>query len=373
MKDTAKQASIAVTLTYVAKHCGRSGYPVSRVLNGKPGVNAKTSRRILAVAAELGYDPAINEAARRLVMRKSGQLPLNYLVGIIMPMPVMKMNFFRLIFEGISEVLTMEGFGLMISPRYNIITHEVVENPLPPVYKRGEVDGIIFHGEMSEKTLGNLRGQSDFRRRPIVIFNRSVPGCFTVMRDERQGAYQAAAHLLTLGHRQICYFRKSNTGFPADIREKAFRKAFQDFDADPDAGLLPVIISHVEDIVEEPLRQALSEHPHATALMALKDPNAVAAVHALQRIGLKVPQDFSVIGYDDTDSLLDAYGKNLLTTVHFPIAEMGRKAAQVLLGAIRDPSLEPSETVFPAALTMRSSTAVPGSRAAVSKIKRRKT
>jgi DNA-binding LacI/PurR family transcriptional regulator len=222
---------------------------------------------------------------------------------------------------------------------------------------------------MSEETLGYIRGQSDFERRPVVIFNWRMPGCFTIMRDEWQGAYQAAAHLLTLGHRQICYFRKIDTGFPMDIREKAFRKAFHDFGTDPDAGLLPVIIGHVEDIVEEPLRRALSEHPNATALMALNDPNAIAAVHALQRIGLKVPQDFSVIGYDDTDFLLDAYGKNLLTTVRFPIAEMGRKAAQVLLEAIRDPSLEPSETVFPASLALRSTTAAPGLRAEDSKIR----
>jgi DNA-binding LacI/PurR family transcriptional regulator len=344
-----------ITIKDIAHHCGLSLYPVSRVLSGKPGVNEETAARIRAAAVELGYDPATSQGARRLALRKYSRQVVNHLVGVMIPMPVTRMTFFHHLFSGVSETLAMAGFGLVLTHTYNLVTHQSIDFPLPPAYGRGEVDGIIAHGGLSAELLDHLRHRSEFGARPIVSLTASAPGCTAILRDEWGGAYQAAAHLLSLGHRQIGYLRKGPSGYPVAVREGAYRQAFQDAGVDP-AGLQPVIIGDLEDEVEEPLRQALAGGSRLTALLALNDPNAISVRYALQRLGVRVPDEISLIGFDDTDPLPDACGQNQLTSVQFPIADMGRTAARLLLEALHGEPSAPRDILVPGTLVVRATT-----------------
>jgi DNA-binding LacI/PurR family transcriptional regulator len=346
-----------VTMRDVARHCGVSVYPVSRVLSGKPGVNEETANLIRAAAAELGYDLSVQQSARRLALRKSGNQVLNHLVAVILPMPFTRVNFFHHLFNGISDVLTAEGFGLLLTPRYNLAT-QTAYDPFPPAIARGEVDGLITYGNLEPTRLHYLRALPTFVEHPVVTIVGQTPGCLSLLRDEWRGGYLAVQHLLAVGHRRIGYCRRPTSGYPMDTREAGFAQACLDADADPTAVLAPIFIEH-DNVVEKALHSSLVQQPRPTAVIAMNDPNALDVWFALQRLGLSIPDDVSIIGFDDTDSMPDPHGYNLLTTIHYPITDMGREAAGRLLAALQGQAWQQNPLIFPASLQLRASTAPP--------------
>jgi DNA-binding LacI/PurR family transcriptional regulator len=125
------------------------------------------------------------------------------------------------------------------------------------------------------------------------------------------------------------------------------------------AGCLVLVAITADHLVEEPLREALRRHPEATALLTLNDPNALHVCYALERIGVRIPEDISVMGWDDTDPLPDAAGNNRLTSVAFDIAEIGRTAARIVIEALAAPDRPLPDVTMPARLSVRSTTAPP--------------
>lgn len=348
-----------VTLQDVAERCGLSLYPVSRALNGKPGVTPETVARVRAVATALGYDPRLNQGARRLALRRSGQQAVNHVIGLLVPGQLGKVRYFFEQFRGLTEAATAAGYGLLYVPTYDPVRGESLPWALPPSVLRGEVDGLVVHSGLDESLLQHLREETEFGGRPVVAITGYMPGCRAVLRDEYEGARLALAHLLELGHRRVLYLRRSVDGYPMSAREQGYRDACRATGVEAAAGLRPVWIEHDDpDGMALPLRQALAQEPQATAVLAMHDPSALAAIYLLQRWGYRVPDDFSVVGWDDTDPWPDAGGENRLTSVHFDIAEMGRQAVQVLLASIGG-APPAADIIIPASLVCRGSTALP--------------
>ena len=107
------------------------------------------------------------------------------------------------------------------------------------------------------------------------------------------------------------------------------------------------------------LASYLREHPEITAVLAMNDASALRAWALLEREGIRVPRDVSIVGFDDTDPKLDADGRNLLTTVRLPLEELGREAARQLVGAITGRTKREEPVILPTELVVRGSTAVP--------------
>ncbi len=353
-----KRTRTNVTLRDVARACGLSVYPVSRALNGCSGVTAETVVKVRQVATELGYKYAQNDLARRLSLRKSGETPINHIIGLLMPNHLEKVNFFFSMFRGISEEISSAGYGLLMLPTYDPVEHRGFPVQFPPSVMRGEVDGLIVHSGISNEMLNYLRKETGFGNRPIFTITSGMDSCPSVLRDERLGARLAMEHLLSLGHRRIFYISKNRHQYPENERLSGYGDACAATGQSLADCLIPLEIIH-DFLLEEPLRNAIKNHPDATALLAHNDPVAIAACYLLQGMGMNIPDNLSVVGWDDSDPFPDATGKNLLTSVHYDIIDMGRQAAKNLIGLIEIPGKAGTNIVLPPTLIVRGSTASP--------------
>ena len=347
-----------VTLRDVAKACGLSVYPVSRALSGSPGVTPETVDTVKRVAAELGYNLARNDLARRLSLRKSGKQPPSHVMGMLFPSQFGKVNFFFKLFNGAMDEISARGYGFLVVPTFDLVEHRPLTVGFPPAVERGEVDGLLVHMGMDPQMLRHLREETAFGRRPIVTMCAPRAGFPSVICDEKEGARLALAHLLSLGHRRILHFSRRTLGYPLSRRVEGYAAACSQAGLKMATSLISVPIGHDHE-VEAPLAEAVRRHPDATALLALNDPNALYSCYTLKRLGRRIPDDLSVVGWDDTDPFPDANGVNQLTSVRFDIAGIGREAARKLVALAEGAADTPVETVMPPGLIARGSTAAP--------------
>ncbi|HEY3377436.1 MAG TPA: LacI family DNA-binding transcriptional regulator [Armatimonadota bacterium] len=381
MVDTIDEEPIrpsrTVTLKDIAEQCGLGIATVSMALRDHQRFPQVTTQRILAAAAELGYDPSRQTNARRLVMSRFGKPVINNLLALFLPPHFYRAPYYTAQFQGILDVATREGYGVMaVNAPVSGLTR------LPPSFHRGEVDGAILMvgWKYSEQILTQLRQEPLFGRRPVVSIMAAVPDCSTVMTDAQVGAAAEVTHLLALGHRHFVTFHPpggTTFGFHQDQLLLGYRQACLDYGLDPtrhlhaveiDATLwrLAFVAAEITKIprlpmsawsTRHPLLTLLRQHPEITAVLAPNDPFAVVVRQILARGDFRVPDDISLVGFDDTDEMLDTQGHNLLTTVRLPLRKFGRRATQLLIDRLLGRATADVQMVIPAKLIGRSSTA----------------
>ena len=363
----------SVTLKDIAARCGLGKSIVSYALRNEPCVKPETRARILAAAAELGYDPAAHESARRLVATRHQRKVLNHLIALALPGDFYQDIYFGEMFRGVMQVMRPAGFDV-------IILHPAPGDPEALMssqsIRRGDVDGIIAFspGDFDAADIEALRNHASFRKRPIISLVNPLPTCSNVLTDDVGGAYAAARHFLDLGHRHLLQF--TCWGDTNLRRCRGVRAALTDAGLAPACNLHQVMtqeswlaypgteyhprLRFEQDTAREcesTLAQYLSEHREITAVLAWNDACARHIWHDLEDAGMHVPRDISLIGFDDTMPIPDRNGENLLTSVRLPLLEVGRDAAALLLEQLpqEEPSL--SEIVLPTELMVRHSTA----------------
>ncbi len=343
MKTVTPGSANGATIYHVAKVAGVSTATVSRALNGTAVVAEPTRRRILQAVRDLGYGP--NSIARSL---KTGTTKT---IGLILP--DITNPFFPELVKGVQLLADERTYALLLSQTGG--APDVEERYLDLLVQGRAVDGILLVGM-------TLRGARLARFGalgiPSVSLDRNVnlPGMALVHLDNRTGGRHATEHLLSLGHRVIAHI-----GGPASLtvsqeREQGYADALRSAGVRPDGKLV------VEgDFTEEGGRKACLELLDAgarpTATFAANDLMAIGAMAALKERGVAVPQDLSVVGFDDIH--LAAYTSPALTTVHQPTYEMGRRAAEILIDEIqqRRPVHDDRQLVFQGELIVRDSTA----------------
>lgn len=362
----------AVTLKDIAEHCHVSIATVSRALRDHKFHNKDTTQRILEAAKELGYDPTLYQGARKLVLSRFGKDVLNHLVGLFLPALFYKANYFSRMFEGIWDVMTPEGYGLIT------VRTDARELSMPPSFNRGDIDGLIISS--SPQLYPKLRKLIDpipsLNRRPIVSLMTNLPETSVVNTDCISGAYLAAKHLLELGHRHFAYF------FPSHNKLAGYEKAMREYGLNPAEHLHPIRMSPEFEwasftaeviptlatgrapawMVNDPLIHHLKAHPQITAILADNDPSAILSHHIVRYAGMRVPDDISIIGFDDTDPLWDENGENMLSTIHVPLEEIGRQAAHLVVDRITGKIKDNVQITFPTSLIVRGTTAPPPNR-----------
>lgn len=314
--------------------------------------------RVRKAADELGYRQERNDLARRLALRRTGEKLANRVLGLVMPGHLETTAFFFDLFRGISAAASDAGYGMLVVPSYDLAKHESRPIELPPCVLRGEVDGLIVLHGFARELLQHLRQESDFGDRPIVSVLGQLDGCPAVLRDECEGARLAMAHLLSLGHRRILYFNKNASQYPEAEHKAGYRQACTAAGVDLDACLIPIPITH-DHLAKEPFLLALRQHPDATALLAHNDPIAHLACYAAQEEGLRVPEDLSVVGWDDTDPLPGPDGGNRLTSIAYDIRAMGQAAARWVIETTEGGREGERLTLMPPTLVKRASTTCP--------------
>jgi len=370
------------TLKDIAQSCGVSLTTVSYALREHPCVNLKTAKRIRSAAARLRYDPAAHTAARKMVLRQHGREVLNHVVGLFIPPAFHTTAYYARLFEGIMEVLTKEGYAILIT--YDYSPHDPQPTRIPPAFLAGNIDGLITFPRSEPLFLNKLRGAAGFGARPVVSLLQSQKDCAGVMAGYAAGAEAAAAHLLDLGHRRFLFLRwiyeAPPRGFESEfLKWEGLCRAFsaRRLKVDHHVQVAQIRSYHwldprmLHDLNAEELTTVeidgcyvglasyLREHPEITAVLAMNDASALRAWALLEREGIRVPRDVSIVGFDDTDPKLDADGKNLLTTVRLPLEELGREAARQLVGAITGRTKREEPVILPTELVVRGSTAVP--------------
>lgn len=331
------------TIADVAQRAGVSKGAVSFALNGRSGVSSATRQRILDVAAELGWAP--NRQARALSTSRASALGL---VVARAPELLGADPFFPTFIAGVETVLAARDQALVLQ----VVTSPAAEEA---GYRRlardGRVDGVLVVDLRRDDARIALLAEIGL---PAVTLNRpDVPTPFpSVILDDRPGITAAVRHLIDLGHTAIAHVAGPEPYLHAAARRQAF------LDAMADAGLPGrVVDGDFTAAGGRAATQRLLDAPdRPTAIVFANDVMALAAVAAAAELGVRIPDDLSVTGYDDTD--LAGYVHPALTTVRADALGWGEVAASTLLALVDGEDVTDTE-LPPAELVLRRSTGAP--------------
>ncbi|MFM9373153.1 LacI family DNA-binding transcriptional regulator [Streptomyces sp. Da 82-17] len=323
----------------VARVAGVSAQTVSRVANGFPGVHEQTRRQVLAAMKELGYRP--NSAARAL---KRGEFRT---IGVITFSLSTTGNVRTL--EAIATSAAQEGYAVTLLP-VAVPTQDEVRGAFS---RLGElaVDAVIVIMEVHLLDAAKLSLPPHVQ---VVVADSDAGDRYTVVDTDQAGGTQAAVrHLLDLGHRTVWHLAGPVESYAAQRRADAWRAALTE------AGCAVPPAVRGDWTAESGYRAGLrlAEQPDCTAVFAANDQMALGLLRALHERGRKVPDDVSVIGFDD----IAEAGSFLppLTTVHQDFAEIGRRCVDGVLRQVREGAAERGTTLVPTRLVVRESTAPP--------------
>lgn len=374
MDTSINQYQQTVRLKDIARACGVGISTVSRAIRNDPRILPETKARILATAQALGYNPSAQAAAHRLTMQRLGRPHINQLVALSIPR-YFQVPLFMNLFQGAASVLTEAGNGVLA---HVLAGPEASDVPpmLPPAFVKGDVDGLLYTGihDFFIKVVEELRHTPGFGAHPVVCLLGIPPaGCSAVKTDDGGGAYAAVQHLLTLGHRHMLQLTLSHEDARLAERQASARQAYRDHGLDPalywhEVEMPPqwvVSPPHAEIPLwggDQPwsLLDTLQRYPETTAILGVNDASAIRAWYALNAAGYRVPDDISIIGFDDTDPYVSDRGENLLTSIQIPMREIGERGAELLLAQLHDPALSREQVIIvPSSLVVRASTAPP--------------
>ena len=327
----------SVTLLMVAQAAGVSASTVSRILNGTAVVSEDKKKAVDQAIARLGFVP--NPVARGL----AGGRTLS--VGVVTQS--IDSPFYGVALRGIEDELDRAGYSPMfVSGHWNASE----EARCIDVLRSRRVDGIIvLTGRLSDAAL-----ERTAKALPVVATGRRLeaPNLFSLDFDNFEGARLATEHLIALGHRRIAFIAGNAEHPDANERLRGYKAGLQAAGIPFDAGLVASGLFHEESgmLAAERL---LDTRQRFTALFAANDQMALGACLVLQRRGLRVPQDVSVMGFDDLS--MSRYSNPPLSTIHHPAYELGQGAAAAMLCLIRGE--KPSFTLPGPRVIARESTA----------------
>jgi DNA-binding LacI/PurR family transcriptional regulator len=328
-----------VTIKDVARESGVNVSTVSRALNGEYGVHAETREMVTAIARRLGYRP--NRVARGLVTGRSHTLAL--VVSDI------RNHFFAEVARGAEDAACRAGHDLILC-NSDLDPEKQMRYVQSLLEKR--VDGILMNSVavLSPKQRQQLAATGV----AIVLLNRAAPRSVfsTVYADNEGGGVLAGEYLLKLGHRRIAHLTGPRHHGNLTARAKGFARAL----GGAPRPVEPVVIYGRNNFNGgyEMGRQVLTEYPQITAVFAGNDAMAFGAIRAFTEAGRRIPDDISVIGFDNIE--LAGIVNPPLTTIHQPKYEIGEAAVEILLRqADRREHHAPEHRIFPVHLVERQS------------------
>jgi DNA-binding LacI/PurR family transcriptional regulator len=307
------------TIDDVAARAGVSSAAVSFAMNGRPGVGAATRERILAAAEDLGWRPSAH--ARALTEARARA------IGLVLARPIEQLEvdpFFVRFLAGIERTLARSDHALVL----RVTAGDVDLEAYVRFAATGRVDGfLVCDPELSDPRFAMLASTG----LPVVVAGHPASPCpFPFVETEHtRGVAAAVDHLIALGHRDIAFVG----GFARHEHVQARLAAWRD--ALAAAGLAPGPVQHAAP--EDPAgtaatRRVLAARPRPTAIVYGSDMTAVAGLTAARELGLAVPAELSITGFDD--SPLAALSSPPLTSVRVDYAGFGEAAAAALLAVI---------------------------------------
>ncbi|HVJ07706.1 MAG TPA: LacI family DNA-binding transcriptional regulator [Acidisarcina sp.] len=339
-KPAAEKKTGHVNLRTLAAYLDLSQTTVSLVLNDSPAAKSipqETQQRVMDAARELKYRP--NYFARSL--RKSRSMS----VGVIAP--DLSEGYFTLVMSGVEQYLIRSHYFYFTASHY---WHPDLIAEYPRMLLERAVDGFLLLNTPVEFEQSSV---------PVVAISahRKVAGVTNIVLDHNRAAALALRYLYELGHRRIAFMRGPECIVDSDFRWSGIIAVSRELGLPvlPELTTRLSMSSFSPELGYLPMKEMLSRNLDFTAVFCFNDIAAIGAIRAIQDAGLRVPEDISVIGFDDIVSA--AYYRPSLTTVRQPLREMGTTGAELLLERIAHPEKPyPSEIVMQPELIVREST-----------------
>ncbi len=311
---------MAVTISDVARHAGVSIATVSRIVNNLPGYSPETKDKVEASIVELGYKP--NAMARGLVNRKTNT------IGVLLP--CVTGRFSSELLRGIEKIAHAKGYSVIICN--TDMNGERTMSYLKTLSEK-RVEGILF---ISEWLTDEYAVFLESLQIPVVLVATSNPASPfpSVKVDDFAAAYSATRYLIDHGHTRIGLISGTEkdpiAGRP---RIEGFKRAMKDADLRCDQACIAFGDFHFESGIAA-MAELDSRGLELSAVCAASDEMALGAMTYMHRMGRNLPEDLSIIGFDDTLDALMAYPA--LTTLHQPIELMGERAMDMLCSGTAD-------------------------------------
>lgn len=358
----------SVTLQDIADLCGVHKTTVSLALRADPRISPSTTDRIIAAARELGYDPARQHAARALSAARRGGRVLNYTIALAFAHdpttaePFHTSNYFGRIQQGVLDVIVEDDFEILTTNPW-MADHKKM---LPLAYRKGDVDGfLVLHqfNEVMMSTLRMLREEPNFDGRPVVGLVEPIDGASAVYPDNRRAGYLLMSHLLDHGHRKVLTYLNRPTVATSGTADSRYR-GYAEAAAERGLNIADVLVrapawENTSAASAEELLRFLRQRPEITAIAARNDDQAVRIAEVLKTAGYRMPEDYSLASFDDTDPLIDEHGHNILTTVRLPLVEMGRQGTRLVIRRILGHEPVDRDIMLPVELVERGSVTTP--------------
>jgi LacI family transcriptional regulator len=313
---------------------------VSRVVNGSGPVSPKLRARVEKALKETGYVP--NTVARNLRTKRTDT------IGLVMP--DITNPFFTHVVRGVETAAREAGFYLLLA---NTDQRPDEEQRLVSMLLQRQVDGMLAIPAGTCADTARLCREAGV---PLVIVDRrpEMPGVDVVRADAEGGAYQLGQMLAGLGHRHMAVLTGPEYVPTAFDRAAGFAKAVEE------AGLPAPVVRHGDFSLQagrEMTLHVMQEEPRPTAIFASNNFLAIGTQHALEELGLRVPEDVALVGLDDLPTEMVTFP--FLTVAAQPAELMGKRAVELLLERIAAPDGAPQEIVLPTELTVRRSSGDP--------------
>jgi LacI family transcriptional regulator len=335
-----KRIKVTVTMSDVARVAGVSTATVSRVVNGHYGVSASTVEQVRATIEELGYESSLVATS----LRRSR----TNILGLVAHRFE---SYTAEVLKGVMKALQGSGYDLIIyvnSDVYGTDSHGWEQRHL------NRLSGTLTDGCILVTPWSKVRSNT-----PVVaidpVKDSTIP---SVTADNLAGATAAVEHLLSLGHRRIGFIAGRSSLQAASSREEGYHRAL----AQAGVAIDPTLVARGDFQPETavPLARALLESPdRPTAIFAASDGMALKVLDVARELGLSVPGDLSIVGFDNVPE--SALAQPALTTVDQSMYHLGYEAARLLTALVTGALEGPHQVLLPVRLVVRSSTAPPRS------------
>jgi len=306
---------LKATIKDVADLSGLSIATVSRVINGASVVSEKSKKKVLDAIKALDFKP--NQVARNLVMHK------NTTIGIIIP--AMGNQFYGGILNGIEEACENHGYDIMLCRSGGDSSNEIRHLEM---FEERKLSGVIVMAQrLKPETVSKINSMEI----PIIMMNRSTSGlkCPTVSIDNFRAAYEITNYLIRKGHKKIALFRNSMDIDACGVEQySGFERALAENGISIERGWVKYGEFKPENSYA--LMNELIEKNHLpTAVIATSDVMAVGVCNALIDRGFRIPEDISVVGFNDIQ--LAGLYRPSLTVIHQPLKSMGGEAVNMII------------------------------------------
>ena len=327
----------SITIRDVAKEAGVSVSTVSRVLNDKDDVAPETYERVQNIIQQLGYTSSL--AARSMRSRRTN------VIGLIVP--DVADSFSIQVMKGVNQAITELDYDLIIYTSGSIKKRSAAD--------REQRFVSLLNGSIADGVIIVTPAATTFSTAaPVVTVdpNNECPDCLTIAATNRAGALTAMEYLIGLGHKRIGFISGRPDLQSANHRLQGYLDALHQADIPPDQALI-----EAGDFSPETgricARRLLSLPDPPTAIFAANDQSAIGAMQAAREMGLRVPDDLSLVGFDNIPEA--AYANPALTTIDQFIEKMGYLATEMLIDLIQGEPLKCDPHLLPTQLVIRDS------------------